>query len=197
MRLDSVAPGKVLWFTGYSGSGKSTLCSALAEELRRDGYAVGILDGDVLRRGLCADLGFEMDDRLENVRRIAHVAKLISEQRTIVLVAVICPLESLRQIVRSIVPDLIQVFVDAPLAVCEERDPKGLYKKARAGHLRGFTGIDSAFESPIGPDLICQTDRESVSESAAKVLQMLRAPNHTTAFSTSDDCKGRRTIAVD
>ena len=197
MRLVSEALGKVLWFTGYSGSGKSTLCRALAEELRRNGHAVRILDGDVLRRGLCADLSFEVSDRMENVRRSAHVAELMSEQGTIVLVAVICPLESLRQVVRSILPDFIQVFVDAPLAVCEQRDPKGLYKKARAGLLRGFTGIDSAFEPPAGPDVVCRTDRESVSESAAKVLEHLRASHHAIATPTLDDYRGHRTIAVD
>jgi adenylylsulfate kinase len=191
MRQRSDALHNVLWFTGFSGSGKSTLCRMLAAGLHDDGYPVWILDGDALRKGLCSDLGFEMNDRMENVRRIAHVAKLMSDQGAIVLVAVICPLESMRQIVRSILPGLIHVFVDAPLEVCERRDPKGLYKKARAGLLRGFTGIDSPFEPPMMPDVICRTAQESILESTAKVRQLLQIPQHNAMTTPALDYSGR------
>jgi len=176
--------GPVVWFTGYSGSGKTTLCQAVTDGLLSNGLSAQMLDGDDLRRGVCADLGYEISDRVKHVRRVAHLADLLSKQGNIVLVAVICPLESLRQIVRSVVPNLIQVYVDAPLAICEQRDPKGLYKKARAGVICDFTGIDATFEPPACPDVVCHTDRESVEESAEKVLNWLYM----------NGLRGRRTV---
>jgi len=136
-------------------------------------YPVQILDGDVMRDGLCADLGFSVDDRLENVRRVAQVAKLLAKTQNIVLVALVTPLENIRSLVRAIVPSVIEVFVDAPLAICEERDPKGLYRKAREGALLDMTGLDSPFERPASPNIVCHTDRESIEESAAKVIEAL------------------------
>jgi adenylyl-sulfate kinase len=124
-------PGQIVWFTGLSGSGKSTLSNSLAEELRRQKRNVQILDGDELRQGLCSNLGFSAGDRAENVRRVAHVARLLSLGGTTVLIAVISPFQAFRDAARSILPDMLEVLVDAPLATCEMRDPKGQYKKAK------------------------------------------------------------------
>ena len=171
----TAVPGRIVWFTGLSGAGKTTLCNELASNLRHGGVPVHILDGDEVRRSLNADLGFTPEDRLENVRRLAHVARMLSGHGICVLVAVISPTEAARRLVRSLLPDLAEIFVDAPLSVCETRDPKGLYKKARAGLLRGFTGVDAPFEVPAHPDVICHTDTESVRTSVEKVLRYLSA----------------------
>src|ERR1035438_2211685 len=138
--------GKIAWLIGHSGAGKTTLCMAVSKELNQRGKAVQVLDGDVLRRGVCSDLGFTPEDRMENARRVAHIADMFAHQGINVLVGMICPLESIRQLVLLIVPDRIQVFIDAPISICEGRDPKGLYKRAREGALPGFTGVDSDFE---------------------------------------------------
>ena len=163
--------GQVIWFTGLSGSGKSTICRALATELRQHGVSVQILDGDELRRGLCSDLTFTVEDRLENVRRVAHAARLLMLEFSVVLVAVISPFRVGRDLARSILPEMIEVYVDAPLATCERRDPKHLYKRARSGLILNFTGIDSPYEVPLTPDLICYTDHETISESTHKVMK--------------------------
>jgi adenylylsulfate kinase len=140
--------GKVVWFTGLSGSGKSSLCSTVAESLKAQGKAVQILDADEIRKGLCSDLGFSLEHRFENVRRIAYVANLLTQNGMTVLVAAICPLNEMRIMVRTLIPDLIEVFVDAPLSICESRDPKSLYARARKGLISQVTGIDSPFEPP-------------------------------------------------
>lgn len=142
--------GAVVWFTGLSGSGKSTIAGALEEELHRLGVSTWLLDGDNVRHGLCSDLGFSDDDRKENIRRVGEVAKLMVDAGLVVLTAFISPHRAERQMVRERIGEgrFIEVFVDTPLAICEARDPKGLYKKARAGELRNFTGIDSVYESP-------------------------------------------------
>ncbi len=165
--------GRIIWLTGLSGAGKSTLCGLLAIELGQRGWPVQTLDGDDLRKGLCSDLGFSAADRAENVRRTVHVAGLIAQTGSIVLVALITPFQSLRDMVRFHLPNILEVFVDAPLSVCERRDPKGLYKRARAGELQNFTGVDSPFEIPAAPDIVCRTDQETVQASATRILDRL------------------------
>ena len=142
--------GVVLWFTGLSGSGKSTVAGALEEALHERGVSTYLLDGDNVRHGLCSDLGFSDEDRKENIRRVGEVARLMVDAGLVVLTAFISPHRAERQMVRERLGEgrFIEVFVDTPLAICEARDPKGLYKKARAGELRNFTGIDSVYEAP-------------------------------------------------
>ena len=167
--------GAVVWLTGLSGSGKSTLAVALESLLFRRGIASMILDGDNLRHGLCADLGFSLEDRAENIRRAGEVAKLMAESGLVVISSLISPLRKERQAVRSACHaagvNFCEVFVDASLGECEKRDPRGLYRKARAGEIKGFTGIDSPYEQPERPDLILHTDRENVESSVGHLLQ--------------------------
>ncbi|APS31294.1 adenylyl-sulfate kinase [Pectobacterium brasiliense] len=146
--------GVVIWFTGLSGSGKSTLAGALEQALHQRGVSTYLLDGDNVRHGLCRDLGFTDDDRRENIRRVGEVSKLMVDAGLVVLTAFISPHRAERKMVQDLLGEgqFIEVFVDTPLATCEARDPKGLYKKARAGELRNFTGIDSAYEAPEAPD---------------------------------------------
>lgn len=149
--------GATVWFTGLSGSGKSTVANAVGEALLAAGRAAYVLDGDNLRFGLNADLGFSAADRAENVRRVGHVARLMADAGVVALVPVISPYRADRELVRELhamagLP-FVEVFVDTPLDVCEQRDPKGLYAKARAGELTGMTGIDAPYEAPATPDL--------------------------------------------
>jgi len=190
----------VIWFTGLSGAGKTTLCNAVAAKLLAGGTPVQILDGDEIRQGLCSDLGFSMEDRLENIRRIAFVADLLVRNHVVVLVAAISPLRVMREAARSHLGSLIEVFVDAPLHVCEARDPKGLYKRARAGNLSGFTGVASTYEPPIAADVICSTDSESIDESANKVIDFASTyHDHMRGFDIPKEAEAEctRTIAVD
>ncbi|WP_226092474.1 adenylyl-sulfate kinase [Dickeya oryzae] len=147
--------GVVVWFTGLSGSGKSTLAGALEQSLFARGVSTYLLDGDNVRHGLCRDLGFSDDDRRENIRRVGEVARLMVDAGLVVLTAFISPHRAERQMVRELLEQgqFLEVFVDTPLAICEARDPKGLYKKARAGELRNFTGIDAIYEAPEQPEL--------------------------------------------
>ncbi|MCJ8331093.1 MAG: adenylyl-sulfate kinase, partial [Lentisphaeria bacterium] len=158
--------GAILWLTGLSGSGKSTIAMALSNKLFEQGKHVASLDGDNVRYGLCSDLGFTPTDRSENIRRVAEVAKLIMESGQIVICSFISPYQKDRDFARSIVPEgcFFEVFIDADIDTCIERDPKGLYKKALAGEIRGFTGIDSAYESPVNPDIHLNTAEESVED---------------------------------
>jgi len=158
---------KVIWFTGLSGSGKTTLATLLEEKLRAKSFHTTLLDGDVIRRGLNKDLGFSDADRRENIRRIAEVSKLFIDSGVIVLSAFISPYEADRAMVREIIgkENMIEVFVDCQLEVCERRDVKGLYKKARAGQLPGFTGISSPYERPSAPDVVIATDQLSIDQS--------------------------------
>ncbi|MBA5762671.1 adenylyl-sulfate kinase [Vibrio sp. 404] len=145
----------VLWFTGLSGAGKSTIAGALENQLAELGYHTYLLDGDNVRHGLCNDLGFSDQDRRENIRRIGELAKLMADAGLIVLSAFISPHRAERQLVRDLLPEgeFLEVFVNAPLDVCEQRDPKGLYKKARAGQIANFTGIDSEYQAPLEPEI--------------------------------------------
>ncbi len=165
-----MSEGFTLWFTGLSGAGKSTLAGMAAEELRRRGYQVEILDGDEVRTHLSKGLGFSKEDRDTNIRRIGYVAKLLARNGVIAITAAISPYRDIRDEVRGRIGDFVEVFVNAPLEVCEARDPKGLYRKARAGEIRGFTGVDDPYEPPLQPEVECRTDHETVAESVEKVL---------------------------
>ncbi len=167
--------GCVVWFTGLSGSGKSTVSRVVEEQLTAAGRLVYVLDGDNVRHGLCADLGFSDADRTENIRRIGHVAGLMADTGAIVLTAFISPFRADRQQVRDVVgdDDFLEVYVDAPLAVCESRDPKGLYKKARAGEIPEFTGVSSPYEPPESPAVHLKTGDLSLDECAAEVRATL------------------------
>ncbi|WP_276359347.1 adenylyl-sulfate kinase [Daejeonella sp. H1SJ63] len=153
----------VIWFTGLSGSGKTTLSDALEKELFIRGFKTYILDGDKIRNGLCKDLGFSEDDRTENIRRVAEVAGLMMDSGLVVLSAFITPFEKDRGMIREMIgcENLIRVFVDCPLEICEQRDVKGLYKKARNGEIKKFTGISSPFEIPLESDLVLKTAEQS------------------------------------
>jgi adenylylsulfate kinase len=167
--------GVAIWFTGLSAAGKTTLNNALRERLQASGYAVESLDGDVLRQNLWKDLGFSKQDRDENVRRIGFVAHLLSRNGIIVLVSAISPYRAARDEVRCRIGNFVEVYVNAPLEVCEQRDRKGLYRKARAGQLSGFTGVDDPYEPPLCPEIECQTDRETVAECVDKIMRFLEA----------------------
>lgn len=166
----------VLWFTGLSGAGKSTLAHAVEERLYEMGCRTFVLDGDNVRHGLCGDLGFSIEDRTENIRRVGEVAKLFTEAGVIVLTAFISPLRSDRDRVRNIMPhgDFLEIYCAANLETCEERDVKGLYKKARAGVIPEFTGITSPYEEPVNPELSVDTGAGSIEEGVEHVLAMLR-----------------------
>ncbi|HFE38146.1 MAG TPA: adenylyl-sulfate kinase [Gammaproteobacteria bacterium] len=166
----------VLWFTGLSGSGKSTLAHAVEELLYKQGCRTFVLDGDNVRHGLCGDLGFSIEDRTENIRRVGEVAKLFVEGGIIVLTAFISPLKSDRNAVRNLMPhgDFIEVYCAASLDVCESRDVKGLYKKARAGEIPEFTGISSPYEEPVNPEIIVNTGESSLEACAEKVIESLK-----------------------
>jgi adenylylsulfate kinase len=168
--------GGVIWFTGLSGSGKSTLGHAVEEELHRQGCRTIVLDGDNVRHGLCGDLGFSEADRHENIRRIGEVAKLFVEAGTIVLTAFISPFRADRERARGIVGagDFIEIYCRCPVEICEQRDVKGLYAKARAGQIREFTGITSPYEAPQQADLIVDTDVESLDVCSERILVLAR-----------------------
>jgi adenylylsulfate kinase len=167
--------GCVIWFTGLSGSGKSTVAHALEENLHQMGCRTFVLDGDNVRHGLCGDLGFTEADRKENIRRIGEVAKLLMEAGIIVLTAFISPFREDRQKVRGLMGhgEFLEIFCDCPLEVCEERDVKGLYKKARAGEVKNFTGITSPYEAPEKPELAINTT-QSLNDCVSQVTQLLK-----------------------
>jgi adenylylsulfate kinase len=166
--------GLTVWFTGLSSSGKTTLSRAVYELLRQSGHRVEILDGDAIRRELSKELGFSKQDRDENIRRIGFVANLLTRNGVVVLVSAISPYRELRQEMRDRIGRFMEVHVSAPLAICEQRDVKGLYRRARAGELKCFTGIDDPYEPPLHAEVVCRTDLESVAESAQKVLAAIR-----------------------
>ena len=166
---------KLIWFTGLSGSGKSTLAVQLEAALHERGFKTYLLDGDNIRSGLNRDLPFTDEGRVENIRRIGEVSKLFLDAGVVLLSAFISPFEADRQQVRQIVgvDNYIEVFVDAPLEVCEQRDVKGLYKKARAGEVKNFTGISSPYERPAHPDVVIATDKMSVEASIANLMESI------------------------
>ena len=166
---------RVLWFTGLSGSGKSTLANATEKIMHDRGMSTYILDGDNVRMGLNKDLGFSPEDRTENIRRITEVAKLFVDSGSLVLTAFISPYREDRDEARKIITneDFIEVFVKADLEICESRDPKGLYKKARAGEIKGFTGIDAPYEEPLNPELTVETGKANIEACANQVVEYL------------------------
>ncbi|ASB60367.1 adenylylsulfate kinase [Bacillus sp. A053] len=166
----------VLWFTGLSGSGKSVLANAVDEKLYRRGIQSYVLDGDNIRHGLNKDLGFQTGDRIENIRRIGEVAKLFVDSGQMILTAFISPFREDRDMVRALFPkgEFFEIYVKCPLHVCEQRDPKGLYKKARNGEIKHFTGIDSPYEAPISPDFIIESDQISISDGADLIINELQ-----------------------
>lgn len=171
--------GATVWFTGLSGAGKSTVASALEQVLVQQGVHAFRLDGDNVRHGLNKNLGFSAEDRSENIRRIGEVAKLFADSGALALTAFISPYTADRDLARELHKEagleFVEVFVDAPLDVCEQRDPKGLYKKARAGEIKGFTGIDDPYEAPPKPELLLNTANQSVEECVEAVLRLLGA----------------------
>ncbi len=173
MKQGSRDRGVVIWFTGLSGSGKTTIAHILEDKLLEAGIPVETLDGDVVRENLSKGLGFSKEDRDTNIRRIAFVAHLLQRNGVFVITAAISPYAAVREEARAMAKDFVEVFADAPLEVCEQRDVKGLYAKARAGEIKGFTGIDDPYEPPSGAEVVCATDRQSPEESAQAVIDKL------------------------
>jgi len=171
-------PGCVIWLTGLSASGKSTIAVELERELFQRGVQTCMLDGDNVRHGLCSDLGFSPDARKENIRRIGEVAKLLADAGLICITAFISPYRSDRALARAIAPGgkFYEIFVNAPLAVCEQRDPKGLYAKARGGQLKEFTGISAPYETPETTELELRTDQLTVQQCVAAIVEKLKLP---------------------
>jgi len=166
----------ILWFTGLSGAGKSTLAHAVEEQLHQLGCRTYVMDGDNVRHGLCGDLGFSEDDRKENIRRIGNVSKLFLEAGVIVLTAFISPFRSDRKLVRNMVlhGDFLEIYCNTPIEVCEQRDVKGLYQKARKGEIKDFTGISSPYEVPEKAELSVQTGEQALEECVEQVINLLR-----------------------
>jgi len=166
----------LLWFTGLSGAGKSTLAHAVEEHLYQNGRRTFTFDGDNVRHGLCSDLGFSPEDRVENIRRISEMAKLFLDAGVIALTAFISPFRADREKVRSLVPhgEFFEIYCRCPLEVCEGRDIKGLYKRARAGEIKDFTGISSPYEEPENPELVVDTGVLSLEDAVTKVVELLR-----------------------
>ena len=166
----------LLWFTGLSGSGKSTLAHAVEEKLHSLGYKTIVLDGDNIRQGLCKDLGFSVEDRIENLRRIGEVSKLFVEAGIITLAAYISPYISARNNIREILAqgDFFEIYCMCPLDICEARDVKGMYKRARSGEILSFTGISAPYEEPENPEIIINTDSQSLEESIEVVMGFLK-----------------------
>lgn len=173
--MEHQQPGVTIWFTGLSGAGKTTISRAIDQALQSKGYKrIESLDGDVVRQNLTKGLGFSKEDRDENIRRVGFVANILTRNQVIVLVSAISPYQEIRQELRERIGNFVEVYVNAPLAICEQRDVKGLYKKARAGEIKNFTGIDDPYEPPLNPEVECRTDLESLEESVAKVLAKLQ-----------------------
>lgn len=165
--------GVTVWFTGLSGAGKTTICQAVEKELRAQGHQIEVLDGDIVRENLTKGLGFSKEDRDENIRRIGFVAHLLTRNGVVVLVSAISPYRTAREEVRQTIGDFVEVYVSTPLEVCEQRDVKGLYKRARAGQIKQFTGIDDPYEPPLNPEVDCKTQQETLEQSVEKVLSSL------------------------
>jgi adenylylsulfate kinase len=167
--------GAIVWLTGLPGSGKSTIACAVEEKLHLSGFNTVVLDGDNIRHGLCADLGFSVEDRNENIRRVGELAKLYIEQGMVVIVALVSPIRSAREKIRQSFPaeDFLEIYCRCPLSVCEERDPKGMYALARDGRILNFTGVSSSYEEPLNPAQILNTGKESIEKSVDRLAQLL------------------------
>lgn len=165
--------GMNLWITGLSGAGKTTIALGVMHEIKVRNYRVKILDGDVIRSHLSKGLGFSKEDRNTNVRRLGFVAGLLSRNGVVAIVAAISPYREVRDEIRATTTNFVEVYVKAPLAVCEARDVKGLYAQARTGKIQNFTGIDDPYEAPLNPEIVCYTDSEKIEESVRKVIAKL------------------------
>jgi adenylylsulfate kinase len=171
---DATTP--VIWMTGLPGAGKTTIANAMVAELRSANRQAIVLDGDTVREGLCSDLGFSDADRIENVRRLAHVARLFQREGYTVVVATISPLEQQRELARTIIgPSFLEVFIATPLATCQQRDPKGMYAKARNGQLPAFTGVSAEYQAPVEPDLVIDTCDREVVECVGALIEAVSA----------------------
>lgn len=179
--------GLTIWVTGLSGAGKTTLSEALMNELRGRGLKVELLDGDVIRTNLSKGLGFSKEDRDTNIRRVGFVAQLLTRNGVICIASVISPYRVIREEIRQRIGNFLEVWVKCPLEICEERDVKGLYAKARAGEIKGFTGIDDPYEEPIASEVICETHQETVEESVANVLRAMEERGYFPAASAAAD----------
>ena len=171
--ISSRQKGVTVWFTGLSGAGKTTITDALTAKLRDRGAKLEVLDGDIVRTNLTKGLGFSKEDRDENVRRIGFVSHLLTRNGVIVLVSAISPYRNIRDEVRERIGDFMEVYVSAPVEVCEQRDVKGLYAKARSGEIKQFTGISDPYEAPLNPEINCETHKETLEESVGKVITKL------------------------
>ncbi|MCR2806967.1 adenylyl-sulfate kinase [Paenibacillus soyae] len=175
MMIDEASPsqGLTLWLTGLSGAGKSTIAAGVAEELRRRGERLEWLDGDELRRAFAGTLGFSREDRFESIRRAVYIASLLNRHGVTVIVSMISPYRDMRDFARAELPRFMEIYVDCPIEVCEARDVKGLYRKARRGEIPAFTGISDPYEIPIAPDLTLRTAERSVDDCVAAVMERL------------------------
>ncbi|MFH0793086.1 MAG: adenylyl-sulfate kinase [bacterium] len=167
--------GATIWFTGLSGSGKTTIANSLAERLRAAGRNVEILDGDVIRRNLSKGLGFTKEGRDENIKRVGFVCHLLSRNGVFAMAAVISPYAEARNANRALIGDFVEVYCKCPIEVLTDRDVKGLYKRALAGEIKGFTGVDDPYEAPENPEVVCETDKESPEQSVQKIWDTLVA----------------------
>lgn len=175
-----MSEGITLWFTGLPAAGKSTVAGAVAQELRRRGARVEVLDGDLVRQELCADLGFSAEDRNENVRRLAVVADLLSRNGVVACVAAISPYRSAREAARTRIGDrFVEVHVEASLATCATRDPKGLYERAERGEIENFTGVSDPYEAPLAPEITLETEQHTPEQSVADVLRWLEGRGYS------------------
>jgi adenylyl-sulfate kinase len=182
-----VSKGFTLWFTGLSGSGKSTLAHAVADELLERGMKVEILDGDVVRTNLSKGLGFSKEDRDINIRRIGFVCHLLTRNDAVAIGAAISPYREIRDENRKLIGRFVEVYCKCPLEALAERDVKGLYKKAMAGEIKNFTGVDDPYEEPLNPEVVVETDRETVEESVAKIVRTLELMGYIPASEAAAD----------
>jgi adenylylsulfate kinase len=166
---------RVIWLTGLSGAGKTTLALALEQKLHQNGFLTQVLDGDIIRTGINSNLGFTLEDRMENVRRIAEVSRLLLYSGVITINSFISPTWEIRNLARQIIgkADFIEIYVSTPIEICEQRDPKGLYKEVRAGRIKNFTGVDAPFEPPLHPALTIDTSQIAVEQSIEKIMNLI------------------------
>jgi adenylylsulfate kinase len=167
--------GMVLWFTGLSGSGKTTTASRLAADLKQEGFKVELLDGDAMRNTICKGLGFNREERMENIRRIVYVCDLLYRHGVIVIVSAITPYREMREYARSKIQNFAEIYVDCPLEECEKRDVKGLYARARRNEITHFTGISDPYEHPESPDITINTTKATVEENSRRIKMWLKA----------------------